>query len=62
MKLYLAVTADELELPIMVEESAKELGRRLGISSMCVCQRIKYGGKGKISGMRLFKVDVEKGD
>lgn len=36
MRLYMAVTADQYELPICVSENAKELAEALGITSQAV--------------------------
>ncbi len=36
MRLYMAVMADQYELPICVSESAKELAEALGITSQAV--------------------------
>ena len=42
--LWLAVTADEYELPLAVENTAAELARRLGVSENTV-RMMEYRGK-----------------
>ena len=42
--LWLAVTADEYELPLAVEDTAAELARRLGVSEDTV-RVMEYRGK-----------------
>ena len=42
--LWLAVTADEYELPLAVENTAAELARRLGVSENTV-RTMEYRGK-----------------
>ena len=42
--LWLAVTADEYELPLAVENTAAELARRLGVSEDTV-RVMEYRGK-----------------
>ena len=42
--LWMAVTADEYELPLAVEDTAAALARRLGVSENTV-RTVKYRGK-----------------
>ena len=42
--LWLAVTADEYELPLAVEDTAAALARRLGVSENTV-RTVEYRGK-----------------
>ena len=45
--LWLAVTADEYELPLVVEDTAAALARRLGISENTV-RVVEYRGKNEM--------------
>ena len=42
--LWLAVTADEYELPLVIEDTAAALARRLGVSENTV-RTVEYRGK-----------------
>lgn len=57
--LYLAVTADEYELPICIETSPMELANKLGITAREIIKGIsgKYSGKNK--GVKFIKVCEE---
>ena len=55
--LWLAVTADEYELPIAVEESASKLAKTLGVSTGTILKK----SSGKINGRKIVKIDIEKG-
>lgn len=57
--LWLAVTADEYELPLAVADTAKELGEMLGISDSTVENCALRGWNGRISGRRFVKVRNE---
>ena len=64
MKLYMAVTADEYELPMVVEESAKKLSEKLGMNRRSVTEefsRMRRGVSrcnGKLRGYILKEVEV----
>ena len=45
--LWMAVTADEYELPLAVEDTAAELARRLGVSENTV-RTVEYRGKNEM--------------
>ena len=45
--LWLAVTADEYELPLVVEDTAAALARRLGVSENTV-RAVEYRGKNEM--------------
>ena len=42
--LWMAVTADEYELPLVIEDTAAALARRLGVSENTV-RTVEYSGK-----------------
>ena len=54
--LWLAVTADEYELPIAVADTAKELGKIFGVSADTVMTSIHYGSSGVAKGYKYAKV------
>ena len=58
--LWLAVTPDEYELPLAVEESAEKLGKRYGLSKKTVASMIRKGANGKRNGHKFVKVRVEE--
>ena len=65
MKLYMAVTSDEYELPMVVEESTIMLSKKLGKSRRSVTEefsRIRRGVysqcNGKLRGYILKEVEI----
>ena len=59
MKLYLMVTNDKYELPLIVADSAKELAEKSGNPTNTVyCMMSKYR-HGKIKSSRFICVEVE---
>lgn len=65
MKLYMAVTADKYELPMVVEESTKKLSEKLGRNRRSVTEefsRMRRGFyprcNGKLRGYILKEVEV----
>ena len=56
MKLYVRTTTDELELPVAVAGSAKELAEMTGTTAACVLSSIAHGHKG------WYRVEVEDED
>lgn len=56
MKLYVRTTTDELELPVAVAGSAKELAEMTGTTAACVLSSISRGHKG------WERVEVEDDD
>ncbi|OOM69520.1 hypothetical protein [Clostridium sp. BL-8] len=54
--LYLAVTADEFELPLAVEESIVDLAHRFDIEPSSLSHCINNGYNGKRLGKRFLKV------
>ena len=57
MKLYLLVTRDELELPLIVADSVKELAVKCGCTENAISVGINYKKNGGKS--RFVKVVVE---
>lgn len=62
MTLYMAVTADKYELPMVVEESAEMFAQKLGRSKEGIFQEISRNKSGKgictgtVRGYRIMKV------
>ena len=54
--LWIAVEADEYELPLAVADSARELGDMMGMSKHLVESRVSKKCSGKISGIKFLKV------
>ena len=55
--MYMAVTADKYELPLCVEDTARELGARFGVSKGYVYCAVSKKLSGKKTGYRFVKVD-----
>ena len=57
--LWMAVEADDLELPLAIAETATELGEMIGVNHKtirsCFCKQYS----GKKTGMRFMKVKVD---
>lgn len=54
--LYMAVTADDYELPIAVEDSAIDLANKLGIDPISVYNSINKGLHGINAGRKIIKI------
>ena len=57
-KIYMAVTADEYELPLGIEDTAKELADKLGIKEGTVYSCISRKMDGKRAGYRLIRIEI----
>ena len=58
MKLYMAVTADEYELPLIVSDKIKDIAKYSGTSERNVYQGIYCDYSGKRKKMKFVRVDV----
>ena len=56
--IWLAVEADEYELPIAVADTAKELGEMLGTTKGNVETNAKTKCSGTISGRKFVKIEI----
>ena len=56
--MWLAVTPDEYELPLIVADSAAELGRKCGISKSTIKVAERLGCSGERSGRKIVKVRI----
>lgn len=55
--LWLAVTADEFELPIAIEDSADKLARKIGISPSTVKYLEKMKCTGRNTGRKIVRIE-----
>lgn len=58
MKLYLAVTPDEYELPLYVAESVEELSYKYGLTPNNIRSKISKNQSGKILGIKFLRIDI----
>jgi len=56
---WLAVEADEYELPLAVADTAKELGDIVGVSKSVVIDAVKNNRSGRICGRKFTRVRKE---
>lgn len=54
--LYMAVTIDDIESPIFIENSVVDLSSRLGVAPSTVYNSINCGCSGKITGRKIVKI------
>ena len=59
MRLYLKVTRDEYQLPLMVEDSPIKLAARDGTNAKSVTQMCSKAKRGEIKKPRYIRVEVE---
>lgn len=58
MKLYMAVTADKYELPLIVSDKVKDMAKYSGTSENNVYQGISHNFPGRKTKMKFIKVEV----
>ena len=54
--IWMAVTADEFELPMCIADSAKELGEKYGVTADTVITLARAHWSGRTTGRRFVKV------
>lgn len=54
---WIAVTADQLELPVIVADSSVELAEKLGTTPTAIRVRACKQQDGSKSGLRIYKVE-----
>lgn len=59
MTLYMAVTPDELELPMFVTNNSKEMAKRFRTTQNSVMPAIGHGSSGKMNGVKFVRVKIE---
>lgn len=57
--LYLAVTADEYELPIAVRDTAPQLAAAIGVTTTAIYNAIYRENTGSCSKMRIRRIELE---
>lgn len=57
--LWMAVTPDEYEFPIYIEDTAEKLGNKLGIKTSTVVASISRKKPGTSAGRKLVKVPLD---
>lgn len=62
MVLYMAVTPDELELPMVVADSCAELAGIFNVKTHVVYSAISHRQSGKNSGRKFVRVEVNDND
>ena len=55
--LYMAVTADKLELPLFVADNTRELVERFNTTRNCVLSAISHKNNGKVKGYKFIRVE-----
>lgn len=60
--LWMAVTPDEYELPLAVEDTARELGNRFNVDANVVMSCVKKERTGKNTGRKFIKVEIREDD
>lgn len=55
--LWLAVTADEYELPLAVKDTAHELAKCFGVTETTIYNCVARGRNGRESGYKYIKVE-----
>lgn len=60
-QVFMAVTADEYELPVCVSDSCAEMSRKLRIDRGAIYNSINHPDKltGKNTGIRFLKLNIE---
>lgn len=56
--LWLAVTPDEYELPMIVEDSSYKLAKALGIHQGSIAKAMVKGYSGRNKGRKIVKVEI----
>lgn len=57
--LWLAVTPDKYELPLVIEDSSEKLGKVYGLSKKTVASMVRRGADGKRNGHKFVKVRID---
>lgn len=60
MRIYMAVTSDELELPLFVTDKAVELAKKFNIKPKTLSASIFHNRSGKRQGYKFITVELGK--
>ncbi len=58
MRLYMAVTADKYELPLIVSDKVKDIAKYSGTSERNIYQGISHNFPGRKTKIKFVRVDV----
>lgn len=58
MRLYMAVTADKYELPLIVSDKVKDIARYSGTSERNIYQGISHNFLGRKTKIKFVRIDV----
>lgn len=58
MRLYMAVTADEYELPLIVSDKVKDIAKYAGTGERNIYQGIYHNFPGRKTKIKFVRVDV----
>lgn len=58
MNLYLAVTTDELELPLFVTENLQEMADKYNVTKNNILASISHRRSGKYSRVKFVRIDI----
>ena len=59
MNLYMAVTTDELELPLYVTDNAPDLARKFGLKIQSMYCEISRPSKSTVRGYKFIKIKMD---
>ena len=60
MKLFMAVTGDQYELPIAVEENPEILARKMGVKKNLIYSNIANDRSGQTTGIKFVRVEIDE--
>lgn len=60
MIVYIAVTPDEYEMPLIVADNLKEMSRKSGIKKDVISSAIYHESNGKRLGIKFIKIEVDE--
>lgn len=58
--LYLAVTPNEYELPMAVEETIADLAQKFGVNKNTLKSSISHDKSGKTTGRKFIRVEMDR--
>ena len=58
MIVYIAVTPDKYELPIVIADSLKEISLKTGVNKQAISDNISKNTNGKRIGIKFVKVEI----
>lgn len=60
MKIWMEITKDEYELPIVVADSRKELAEMVGVEPSYISSHIGHYKRGRLKKPRFIVVEIEE--